>query len=279
MHPNNVGCLTAARIDVCALANNHALDYGHAGLIETLETLELAGMKTAGAGRTLDEARRPATVGHAREGRVVVVACGTGSSGIPPDWAATEGRPGVDRLPDLSDATADALARRVERVRRPRDVAVVSIHWGENWGYEVPPEHVRFARRLVDAGVDIVHGHSSHHPRPVEVYQRRLILYGCGDLIDDYEGIGGYEAYRDDLVLIYFAWVTPAGELERLSMVPFQHRRLRLLRASPADTAWLRATLDRVSRAFRTRVEAGPDGALLVEPGVTASRPAPRRPA
>ena len=38
-------------------------------------------------------------------------------------------------------------------------------------------------------GIDVVHGHSSHHPRPIEVYQRRLILYGCGDFIDDYEGI------------------------------------------------------------------------------------------
>ena len=51
------------------------------------------------------------------------------------------------------------------------------------------PSQIRFAHRLIDAGVDVVHGHSSHHPRPIEVYRGKLILYGCGDTIDDYEGI------------------------------------------------------------------------------------------
>jgi poly-gamma-glutamate synthesis protein (capsule biosynthesis protein) len=275
MHPDNIGCLTGARIDVCALANNHVLDYGRAGLLETLETLEKAGVKTAGAGRTLEEARRPATVGRADGGRVVIIAFGAESSGIRPDWAATEDRPGVDLLPDLSDATAGEIGKRVERVKRPLDVAVASVHWGENWGYDVPPEHVRFARRLIDAGLDIVHGHSSHHPRPIEVYRHRLILYGCGDFVDDYEGIAGYEAYRDDLVLMYFASLTPAGELERLRMVPLQHRRLRLTRASAVDTEWLRDTLERVSGEFGTRVELEADGALLVEPGTATHRPRP----
>jgi poly-gamma-glutamate synthesis protein (capsule biosynthesis protein) len=277
MHPDNIGCLTAARIDVCALANNHVLDYGRAGLLETLETLERARLKTAGAGRTLEEARRPATIDRADGGRIVIVAFGTESSGIGPDWAATEDRPGVDLLPDLSDATADAIGTRVERVKRPLDVAVASVHWGENWGYDVPPEHARFARRLIDAGLDIVHGHSSHHPRPIEVYRHRLILYGCGDFIDDYEGIAGYEAYRDDLVLMYFASLTPAGELERMRMVPLQHRRLRLTRASAVDTAWLRDTLQRVSGELGTRVALAADGTLLVEPGTAASRLRPRR--
>ena len=94
-------------------------------------------------------------------------------------------------------------------MREPGDVVVASIHWGSNWGYDVPATHTDFAHRLIDAGVDVVHGHSSHHPRPIEVYQGKLILYGCGDLIDDYEGIGGYQKYRDDLRLLYFATVSP----------------------------------------------------------------------
>ncbi len=266
MHPDNAGCLTAGRIDVCALANNHVLDYGRAGLVETLETLAKAGLKTAGAGRTLEEARRPAVVARGGGGRVVTFAFGAESSGILPEWVATEDRPGVDLLPDLSDSTAAGIAERVARVRQPLDVVIASIHWGENWGYAVPREHVRFARRLVDAGVDIVHGHSSHHCRPIEVYRNHLILYGCGDFIDDYEGIAGHEAFRDDLVLMYGASLTPAGELERLRMVPLQQRRLRLNRASAVDTEWLRDTLERVSAEFGTRVEREGDGALLVQP-------------
>jgi poly-gamma-glutamate capsule biosynthesis protein CapA/YwtB (metallophosphatase superfamily) len=96
------------------------------------------------------------------------------------------------RLPrDLSETTADEVVERLREVKRLGDVVVASIHWGSNWGYDVPAEHVGSARRLVDGGVDIVHGHSSHHPRPIEIYRGRLILYGCGDFIDDYEGISG----------------------------------------------------------------------------------------
>ena len=76
---------------------------------------------------------------------------------------------------------------------------------------------IRFAHRLIDGGVDLVHGHSSHHPRPIEVYRKKLILYGCGDLVDDYEGIGSHRGYRDDLRLLYLPRLDPvSGELVEL---------------------------------------------------------------
>jgi poly-gamma-glutamate synthesis protein (capsule biosynthesis protein) len=126
---------------------------------------------------------------------------------------------------------------------------VASIHWGTNWGYEVPPAHVRFARRLVDGGVDVVHGHSSHHPRPIEVYRNRLILYGCGDFINDYEGILGHEEYRPDLTLMYFpTFDAISGELRDLRMTPMQLRKLRLNRAAPEDARWLRDICGRGER-------------------------------
>ena len=151
MHPANVGCLAAARLDVCALANNHVLDYGHRGLEETLASLAAAGVKTTGAGRDIAAAERPAVVDVPGGRRVVVHAAGTRSSGIPATWAATPTRPGVVLLADLSPATADALLERVSTAKRPGDVTVVSIHWGGNWGYDVPDSHVRFAHRLVEA--------------------------------------------------------------------------------------------------------------------------------
>jgi poly-gamma-glutamate capsule biosynthesis protein CapA/YwtB (metallophosphatase superfamily) len=67
-----------------------------------------------------------------------------------------------------------------------------------------------------EAGVDIVHGHSSHHPKGIEVYKNRPILYGCGDFLNDYEGISGYQEYRDDLTLMYFPRMDAAsGKLVR----------------------------------------------------------------
>jgi poly-gamma-glutamate synthesis protein (capsule biosynthesis protein) len=265
MHPANVPCLTAAGIDVCVLANNHVLDYGHAGLRQTLDTLRRAGLGTAGAGRTLAEAREPAVVEISGAGRVVVFAFGDESSGVPSTWAATGDRPGIDFLPDLSRATATGIADRVRQVKRARDVVVASIHWGSNWGYQVPAAQQRFARRLIDGGVDIIHGHSSHHVRPIEIYRGKLILYGCGDFLDDYEGIAGYEEFRDDLTLMYFPTVQPeTGRLEGLRMTPMQIRNLRANRATPADAAWLGGTLDRISRPFGLRVEPAADGTLAL---------------
>jgi poly-gamma-glutamate synthesis protein (capsule biosynthesis protein) len=169
----------------------------------------------------------------------------------------------VDFVPGPSAAAANEVVERVRTARRPGDVVAVSVHWGSNWGYDVSGEEIAFAHRLVDGGVDVVHGHSSHHPRPIEVYHSRLILYGCGDLIDDYEGIGGHVQFRDDLRLLYLATIDGAtGRLAGLRMLPVQARRMRLTRPAAKDAQWLRSTLDRVSRRFGVRVDLTRNGTL-----------------
>jgi poly-gamma-glutamate synthesis protein (capsule biosynthesis protein) len=242
------------------------LDFGREGLIETLDVLSAAGLRVAGAGRRDQDALTPAVVPVARTGgRVVVVAFGTPSSGVPAAWAATADRAGVHALTRLSDDGADRITQRVRAMRRPSDVVVASIHWGSNWGYDIEDGQVRFAHRLVDGGVDIVHGHSSHHPRPIEVYRGRLILYGCGDLVDDYEGIGGHEQYRPDLRLLYLVDLDPTtGGLLDLRMAPLQARRMRLHRASTSDAEWLQAVLDRISSPRGVRVHVEPDGLIAL---------------
>lgn len=257
MHPANAGCLTVARPDVCVLANNHVLDFGRAGLAETLDVLAAAGVPVTGAGPGRAAARRPAIVPLGGGRRVVVLSVGCSSSGIPADWAATATRPGVNLDPPLAEILDD-----VGRVRRPGDVVVVSIHWGPNWGYQVDAAEVELAHALIDGGVDVVHGHSSHHPRPVEIYRDRLILYGCGDLIDDYEGIGGYEEFRAELRLLCFLAVDAEGRLAHLRMTPLRARRMRLERASAADSRWLRETLSSAGRDFGVPIGLDPDGAL-----------------
>lgn len=267
MHPDNLPCLAAARPDVCALANNHVLDFGRRGLEETLDVLRGAGLGPAGAGRDLDEAQRPVAVPTKSGGRVLVLSCAMASAGVPSQWAAGEGRPGVDFVPDLSARSADALVRRAAAVRQEGDLVVVSIHWGSNWGFNISQSQTSFARRLIDGGVDVVHGHSSHHPRPIQVYRGKLILYGCGDLIDDYEGISGYERYRDDLRLMYFPSLDPAtGELASLRIAPMQAHQMKLRHASAADVAWLCEVLSRAGRPFGTQVEPelADDGYLAV---------------
>ena len=194
--------------------------------------------------------------------RVLVWSVGSASSGVPHSWAAGPEGAGVAFLSEHSDADADALCERVRRVKQPGDIAIVSVHWGSNWGYHVPRAQVRFAHRLIDSGVDVVHGHSSHHPRPIEVYRDRLVLYGCGDLINDYEGIGGHERFRGDLRLLYVARLDPAGRLDELQMVPLQSRQLRLRHATEQDARWLHRVLRKASSGFGSRVDLAPDASL-----------------
>lgn len=274
MNPANLPCLTAARPDVCVLANNHVLDFGRSGLREALGVLTRAGLRTAGAGPDAVRARRPAEVPLAGGGRVLVLSCGMRSSGIPRSWAATGDTAGVDYVAEPSPAAAADLTDRIRRVRRPGDIVVVSVHWGTNWGYDVSGAEVRWARALIDGGADIVHGHSSHHARPAEVYRGKLILYGCGDFIDDYEGIGGYERYRDDLRPAYLVSVEretgrPAvGEdgVVAARVVLFQARHMRLRYASREDTEWLRDVLNRAGRDLGpgARVGRRSDGTLAL---------------
>jgi poly-gamma-glutamate capsule biosynthesis protein CapA/YwtB (metallophosphatase superfamily) len=267
MSPANLPAVTVARPDVCVLANNHVLDFGQPGLAETLDALAAAGLAAAGAGRAAAQAWQPAAVPVPGGGRLLIFACGAACSGIPPRWAAKASRPGVAFLPRLSGAAADDLIARVQAVRQPGDVVVVSIHWGSNWGHAVQRDQIAFAHRLIDGGADVIHGHSSHHPRPVEVYRGKLVLYGCGDAINDYEGISGHPQFRGDLHLLYFASVAAdTGGLAALRMLPMQARQMRLCHASTADSQWLRAVLEQSSHRFGSRIGQQPDGSLVLHP-------------
>lgn len=265
MHPGNVGVLTAAAIDCCVLANNHVLDWGHAGLAETLDVLHAAGIRTAGAGRDAAEAAAPAIVDVAGKGRVLVFAFATPDCGTGRDWAATPTRAGVALLPALSDAEIATIAARVREFRRPGDIVVASIHWGGNWGYAVPAAQRDFAHALIDsARIDVVHGHSSHHFKAIEVHRDRPILYGCGDFINDYEGIGGNESFRAELALMYFPALDAAGgALARLALAPTRTRRFRVGRAAGEDARWIGATLGRECGRFGARVEERDGGLQL----------------
>jgi len=228
--------------------------------------LDQAGIAHAGAGDDAAEAASVAALDVAGKGRVLFVSLGSPTSGVPWEWGASEDRPGVNLLKDLSDETARRIAGQILRLTRPGDVTVASIHWGGNWGYHVPDEQISFAHRLIDEGVSIVHGHSSHHVKAIEVYRERLILYGCGDFLTDYEGIGGYEQFRGDLSLMYLVKIDPRqGQLAEVRLVPMRLRRFRLNSVSAEDALWLCDLLNTLGAPFATQARLENDHSLTLQ--------------
>jgi len=267
MHPGNLATLLRAKVDCCALANNHVLDWGYRGLGETIAKLHGAGIRTAGAGANRGESDAPAVIEVPGKGRVAVFSFATPSSFTPPSWAAAADKPGVGLIL-LTEPFVAHIAKLIGAVRPEADIVVVSLHWGGNWGHEIAPEMRAFAHRLIDeAGVDVIHGHSPHHVRAIEVYGGRLVLYGCGDLIDDYEGVTlqrdhahagialeRQNRFRPQLGLIYRAELDSSGALRALEMTPVRIRQLRANRADADDARWLEEMLNREGKALGTSV-------------------------
>jgi poly-gamma-glutamate synthesis protein (capsule biosynthesis protein) len=189
---------------------------------------------------------------------------------VPAGWAAGPGQAGVALLPDLSPATAQRLASDIARWRKPDDRVVVSVHWGGNWGLAVPQAHREFAHRLIDAGaVDVVHGHSSHHALPVEVYRGKLVLYGCGDLVNDYEGIDPREALRSDVGCLYLVTLQRgSGRLDRLEVVPLRLKRFQLTTADAAEHRWLARVYASADRALGQQPARQASGAWCLQPAI-----------
>ncbi len=266
MHPDNTSVLSSAGIDICTLSNNHILDWNTVGLKETISALDKNHILYAGAGMSADEAIIPA-IFESVEGRVLLFSISHPSSGMPYDWKATSDHSGVFLINDLGDKGLQIVRTAIEKYKRQDDIIILSIHWGSNWGYDVSNSEIDFAHALIDLiGVDIVYGHSSHHPKPIEIYKGHPIFYGCGDFINDYEGIGGHEEYRGDLALMYFiSFATKPFKLKRIELNCLKMRRFQLHQASARDISWICKTLSRECEPFSLEFSVTEENTIVVE--------------
>jgi len=255
MHPANVDTLTVARIQCCVLGNNHVMDWGTEGLLETVETLHNNYIQTSGAGKNAYAASAPAVI-HAEATDVLVFSLACDSSGVPRDWTATTTKPGVHFFPSgYYEGNVEHIVKKIQAfaetsraIRDRRPIIVVSIHWGPNWGYRVEKWERKLAHTLIrQADVDIIYGHSSHHPKGFEIFQGKLILYGCGDLLNDYEGIKnpGEDQYRPDLTLLYFPTLDAKdGSFKKLEIRPLRVFQFQLQHANEKERTWLASMLN-----------------------------------
>ena len=138
--------------------------------------------------------------------------------------------------------------------KQPGDFCIISIHWGGNWVDQIPLQHQTFAHELIDkTGVNLIHGHSSHHPIRIELYKDTPILYGCGDLINDYEGITNYKEFNSNLSLMYFLeFDIPDLKFKQFELIPFERKKFKLNYANEVDCHWLWNALQKHSTPLNT---------------------------
>lgn len=219
----NIAVLAAAQINAVSIANNHVLDYGYDAMFEMLEILDRTRIIHSGAGANLEQASRLATTEVC--GRKIGLLAFTDNE---PEWEATADWPGVFYVPtDLEDVRTKHLLRDIREHSKNVDLLIVSAHWGSNWGYTPPKEHVLLAQALIDAGADIVFGHSSHVFRGIAFYKGRPILYGAGNYVDDY-AVDKIE--RNDQSFIY-SMETEKRMVRRLQLYPTMIHHCRAERA------------------------------------------------
>lgn len=226
-----LGTLRDAGIDMVSVANNHTLDFGVAGLIDTLALLDQAGIARAGAGRTLDEALRPAMV--ERNGLRFGMAAFCDHQ---EDFAAAVDRPGIAWL-DLEDeeAAQRAFAAALSPMQAQSvDWPILSLHWGPNMVWRPSARFRRLAHAAVDMGWRLVFGHSAHVFHGIELYGGCPILYAAGDLVDDY---WVDPDFRNDHQFL-FELEVDARALRRLTLHPLLISNCRVCPAGGEHADW-----------------------------------------
>lgn len=240
----NIATLKAAHIDAVSLANNHTLDFEYEGLFQMMSNLDAAGIHYAGAGATITEASEAAT--WEINGKKLGLLAFTDNE---PGWEATEEQPGIYYIPiELEDKRAKKLLKLVSKTKAMVDFMVVSAHWGSNWGYVPPAEHIPFAHALIDAGADVIFGHSGHVVRGIELYRGKPILYCAGDFIDDY---AVDERERNDLSFL-FVVETDGQAIVRLLLYPTVIEAFQARRARHNEREAIVATMQRLCMQLNT---------------------------
>ncbi len=233
--PEHVRALTAVPFEVACLANNHILDYGVAGLRESLRVLHRSGIRTVGAGLTEEEAYAPLTL-KCRGSKVHIINVSEGE-----DLSASRGGPGVFGW-DLD--RAEALIRGC---KKGGGGVIVVAHCGLEYFPYPPPYIVAAFRGMVNAGADCVIGHHPHVPQGIEWYRGKPIAYSLGNFVF-YQQTGLY--YRKTGFCVTLD--VRDGSIENFSIHPYRITESGLRRLMPQEEKRFHRKISAISRPVQT---------------------------
>ncbi len=238
--PNNVASLKLANIKIVSLANNHILDFGNKGLIETIDTLNQESIEHVGAGINKQEAKKPVLI-EKNNLQIGII----GYTDYPKDWAAQENKPGTNviTIDDIKTVQHD-----IRQLKKDADIVIVSIHWGPNMRQRPTQKFVDFAHAMIDAGADIIHGHSAHIFQGIEVYKNKLIMYDTGDFVDDYHVA---RRLRNDQSALFKVTIDKNG-IQKVKIIPVLISNMQVNLAGTNDKKEVIARIQKVSKEFNT---------------------------
>jgi poly-gamma-glutamate capsule biosynthesis protein CapA/YwtB (metallophosphatase superfamily) len=252
-NPAAVEVLRAGNIHCVSLANNHTLDFGDRGLLDTLHHLDVAGIRHVGAGRNLDEAAAPVLldIGSLKVGIIAL-------TDNEPIFAADRDRPGTRYLPISTNwATLELIEVAARELRDAgATLVVLSTHWGPNMVTSPSYRFRQFAHAVVDLGVDLFHGHSAHIFQGVECYNHGLILYDTGDFLDDY---AVDPVLHNDWSFVFLVEIDAQG-LYRLRMIPVRLHYAWVDLAQGEEFAAICQRMRSLCVQFNTLIQSIPEG-------------------
>jgi len=268
--PDHAAALREAKIGVVNIANNHIGDFGNKGLIDTINTLDEAGIAHVGAGINKTEAQQPVVIEHSGI-RIGII----GATDNEPDWRAGPGSPGTNYF-SIDDM--DNLLFEIQRLAQQVDVVIVSLQWGPNKRQRPTQEFVDAAHAMVDAGADIIHGHSAHIFQGIETYEGSLILYDTGNFVDDYavstlglrpstptatpgwhQADAVYPDLRNDQSFLFVVHADSDG-VKMLKLVPIRISNMQVNIAAPDEAREIVQRMQKLSAEFDTTVTPSDDG-------------------
>jgi poly-gamma-glutamate synthesis protein (capsule biosynthesis protein) len=265
--PASVEILKCGNVRFVCLANNHMLDFRETGLADTLRHLDAAAISHAGAGMNSEEAAAPALL-ELPEIRVGFFAATDGM----PEFSAAAQRPGTNIM--RFEAGGESIGHAETAIRALRDAGadliILSFHWGFNLKLAPPRKFREFAHAAVDAGADIIHGHSAHVFQAIERYRHGLILYDTGNFIDDYWKI----PFRRTSWSFAFVLEINCKRLDRLRLLPVQTHPMPPMKATGETFEKMCRRMRSLSRSFGTTIFETEEG-LTVPLGAGADSPAP----
>lgn len=246
--PETLEGIVSGGIDGVSIANNHILDYGREGFMETLKNLEKMGIPYAGGGRKKQEALKPA-IWEINGMQIGLLAF----SRVIPDmsWYATDQRAGIA---SAYDYYLDSVCKTISETRKEVDFLIVSLHWGKELQNYPEEKDINAAKRLIDNGADLIMGHHPHVLQGIELYKNKPIVYSLGNFV--FNGRGK----ESNQTMIFNLEVNKRG-IVNLSIIPILIKGGQPMVAEGKEKEEIIHILNQRSKAWNTHILS--DGSIV----------------